>query len=391
MVIATAQRSTVTPGIGTSLYVHVPFCVVKCGYCDFNSYVAKDSRSFERFLDALAAELAACHLPAPPISVFIGGGTPTHLDPQRLERLFAILGECVDLRRCAEVTMEANPESVSREKAEIVLAAGVNRISMGVQSFQAQHLRFLDRAHDGSRAIAAFGELRAAGCENVSIDLIFGVPGQTLAEWDDDLRQALALQPDHVSAYNLTFEPGTALYRERELGRVQPNDEEQDRAMFERTRAVLAGAGFTAYEISNFAGRGGPCRHNDHYWLQGDYAGIGPGASSHRCGVRSTNLKALEAWAETVLQGIPPTATAETLTPRQRAGEAVWLGLRRREGVDLAAVEDRLRAPVGRWLEELVARHEAAGLVERHGSRLQLTPTGVLFADGVGGDFLLPD
>lgn len=390
MGIATAQRSAVTPGIGTSLYVHVPFCVVKCGYCDFNSYVAKDGRAFDRFLEALAAELAVCHLPGPPISVFIGGGTPTHLDPLRLERLFAILSERVDLRRCGEVTMEANPESVSREKAEVALAAGVNRISMGVQSFQARHLRFLDRAHDGARASAAFGELRAAGCENVSIDLIFGVPGQTLAEWDDDLRQALALRPDHVSAYNLTFEPGTALYRERERGRVEPNDEEQDRALFERTRAVLAGAGFTAYEISNFAGSGGPCRHNDHYWLQGDYVGIGPGASSHRAGVRSTNLKALEAWAGAVLQGLPPTATAETLTPRQRAGEAVWLGLRRREGVDLAALEDRLPAPVGRWLDAQVAGQESAGLVERAGTRVLLTAAGLMLADRVGGEFLVP-
>jgi oxygen-independent coproporphyrinogen-3 oxidase len=390
MATATVQRNAVTPGTGTSLYVHVPFCVVKCGYCDFNSYVARDGSQFDRFLDALAAELGTVHLPEPPISVFLGGGTPTHLDPARLERLFAILAERVDLRRCGEVTMEANPESVTAEKAALALAAGVNRFSMGVQSFQARHLRFLDRAHDAERARAAFGELRSAGCENISIDLIFGVPGETLAEWDDDLQQALALRSDHLSAYNLIFEPGTALYRERERGRVQPNDEEDDRTMFVRTRQALADAGFDAYEISNFAGRGGPCRHNDHYWLQGDYVGIGPGASSHRNGVRWTNLKALEAWAEAALHGLPPTASAETLTPRQRAGEAMWLGLRRSAGIDLQQLEARLQAPAGSWFAALIAKHEAEGLLAREGMRLRLTPAGVFLADRVGSDFLAP-
>ncbi len=385
---ASPPTTTAAIGAGTSLYVHVPFCVVKCGYCDFNSYVARDPSVFDRFLDALAAEFHQAQLPEPPVSVFIGGGTPTHLDPPRLRRLLAILAERVDLHGCAEVTMEANPESVTAEKAAIARAAGVRRMSMGVQSFQPHLLRFLDRAHTAERAEAAFAELRGAGVDNLSIDLIFGVPGQTPAEWAQDLQRALALRPDHLSAYNLTFEPGTALHHAWQQGRVEPNDEEADRAMFEHTRAVMAGAGFDAYEISNFAGRGGPCRHNDHYWLQGDYVGVGPGACSHRQGVRTTNLKPVEAWAAAALAGVPAAASAETLTGRQRLGEAFWLGLRRRDGVDLAAIERRLRVPVRDWAGAEIDRQATAGLLQRDGDRVRLSPAGLLLADRVGGAFL---
>jgi oxygen-independent coproporphyrinogen III oxidase len=261
-------------------------------------------------------------------------------------------------------------------------------MSMGVQSFQARHLRFLDRAHSAERAEAAFAELRAAGATNVSIDLMFGVPSETFDEWRDDLERALALRPDHLSCYNLTFEPGTKLHHDLQQGRVAPNDEEVDRAMFLHTRERLQRAGFDAYEISNFAGRGGPCRHNDHYWLQGDYVGVGPGASSHRAGVRCTSLKPVESWAKAALAGLPAAATAETLRPWQRAAEAVWLGLRRRDGIDLAAIEARLRLPVRERFAPLLEQHQRAGLLAFDGTRAQLTADGLLLADRVSGDYL---
>lgn len=375
-------------GAGTSLYVHVPFCVVKCGYCDFNSYVVEDRSVHDVFLDALDAELRRAWPGGEPTTVFIGGGTPSLLDPERFARLFAVLAAHVSLRDCAEVTMEANPESITREKAAIALGAGVNRLSMGVQSFHAHHLRFLDRAHSAERAEQAFAELRAAGCTNVSVDLMFGVPGETEAEWRADLEQALALQPDHLSCYNLTFEAGTRLQRDRERGVVAPNDEDVDRAMFLHTRERLAAAGFDAYEISNFAGRGGPCRHNDHYWLQGDYVGVGPGASSHRAGVRWTNLKPVEAWARAALAGAPCAGSAETLRPLQRASEAIWLGLRRRDGVDLDAITARVRMPVAARFAELLEQQQRAGSIVRDGARLRLTPAGLLLADRVSGEYL---
>jgi oxygen-independent coproporphyrinogen-3 oxidase len=284
--------------------------------------------------------------------------------------------------------MEANPESFSADKGRLARAAGVNRLSLGVQSFAAKHLRFLDRAHTGERARAAFDEARAAGFTNVSLDLIFGVPGQTLDEWEQDLQTALSMRPDHLSCYNLTYEPGTRLHRDLAQSRFEANPEESDRSMFLHTRAALDQAGYDAYEISNFAGAGGRCRHNDHYWLQGDYVGVGPGACSHRAGVRTTNIKPLEAWAAAALRGQQPGASAETLTPRQRAGEAIWLGLRRMDGVDLTAVSRRLQLRVRDWFAPLVERLVGDGLLQLHGTRLQLTKDGLLFADRVSGEFL---
>ena len=382
--------ASAAPGVGTSVYVHVPFCVVKCGYCDFNSYVVEDPAAHDLFLAALRAELAMTPLPAAPVSVFIGGGTPSHLAPSRLRQLLELLATCLDLRRCREITMEANPESITAEKAAIARAAGVNRVSMGVQSFAAQRLAFLDRAHDADRARAAFAELRAAGFDNLSIDLMFGLPGETLEEWLADLAGAVAMQPDHLSCYNLTFEPGTRLHRELEQGRLQRNDEEVDAAMFVATRRVLGDAGFAPYEISNFAGRGGPCRHNDHYWLQGDYVGIGPGASSHRAGIRTTNIKPLEAWARSCLGGLRPVATAETLTPRQRAGEAVWLGLRRTEGIDLEQIERRLGIGVQGLFADVIDDQLARGWLAVAGRRIALTAAALLLADRIASAYLTP-
>lgn len=373
----------------TSLYVHVPFCVVKCGYCDFNSYVVEDEGVHDRFLLALERELAASWPAAiRPTSVFFGGGTPSLLSPERFRRLLEIVDARIALRDCPEVTFEANPESITLEKAAIARELGVARASVGVQSFHARHLEFLDRAHSAAGAEAAVAALREAGFENVSLDLMFGIPGETAAEWASDLDRALALSPDHLSCYNLTFEPGTRLTHAMQQGKVRPNDEEVDRAMFLHTRERLARAGYEAYEVSNFAGRGGPCRHNDHYWRQGDYVGVGPGAASHSSGVRWTNLKPVDAWADAVLAGRPAAATAETLTPRQRAAEALWLGIRRAAGVDLPAVEARLDLPVREWFDGVIARQRDAGLVDYDGEVLRLTSDGLLLADHVSEQLL---
>ena len=371
-----------------SLYVHVPFCVVKCGYCDFNSYVVDDAAVMDRFVRALDLELAAVAQPRVPPSVFVGGGTPTYLDAVRFESLLAVLRTHVELDRVAEVTIEANPESLDRTKAQLAFEAGFRRASVGAQSFDAARLRFLDRAHDAAAVGRAVADLRAAGFENISLDLMFGLPGQTVAEWERDLETALALEPDHLSCYHLTFEPGTRLTRDHRQGRVAANDEDEDKRMFLRTRELLHARGFEAYEVSNFAGRGGPCRHNDHYWLQGDYIGVGPGASSHAGGWRGTNLKAVEAWAQAVERGLPPTGEAETLTRRQRAAEAVWLGVRRTAGVDLVAVARRLGVDPRAAFEGALRRVTAAGLALCTGDSLVLTEEGLPFGDAVGTAFL---
>ena len=377
-----------TLGSDASVYVHVPFCKVKCGYCDFNSYTVERQEVLDRFLDALDRELTIAQLPERPVSVFIGGGTPTFFDIERFGRLLEVLCEHVDLEACPEVTMEANPESVTAEKGSIARAAGVNRMSMGAQSFRENHLRFLDRAHSAEQTRGAVRALREAGCDNLSLDLIHSIPSQRLEEWQSDLESVLELRPDHLSCYSLTFEPGTRLHRDLQNGKEQQIDELLDRDMFLHTRERLTEAGFDAYEISNFAGDGGPCLHNDHYWLQGNYAGVGPGASSHRDGVRSTNLKPLHSWADCVERGVSPVAQAETLSPTQRAGEAIWLGVRRQDGVDLVRVGERLDLSVLELFADTVAGLCEQELVAWDGRRVRLTAKGLLFANTVGESFL---
>jgi oxygen-independent coproporphyrinogen-3 oxidase len=202
------------------------------------------------------------------------------------------------------------------------------------------------------------------------------------------LDHALALAPEHLSCYSLTFERGTRLGRDLEDGRVTPADESVDAAMFSRTRERLAAAGFTAYEISNFAGRGGPSLHNDHYWLQGDYVGVGPGAATHLSGWRGTNLKVVERWSDSIERGLLPTGEAETLPVRRRLGEAMWLGLRRSAGVDLAALATRLAIDVEAELGELLRELEAQGFLEREGNAVRLTGRGLLVADAITSQFL---
>jgi oxygen-independent coproporphyrinogen-3 oxidase len=372
----------------TTLYVHVPFCVVKCGYCDFNSYRANDDAEVDRFLDALALELTLSGAPRRPRTVFVGGGTPTWLDPARFDRLLTTLLDHVELAGCIEVTLEANPESTTLEKARRAREAGVTRVSIGAQSFAADRLKFLDRAHDADRTRAAVTAVRNAGFDNISLDLMFGLPGQTPDEWEADLRSALELGPDHLSCYNLTFEPGTRLERDRRQGRVAPNDDRLDRRMFVATRELLADHGFHAYEISNFAGRGGPCLHNLHYWRQGDYVGVGPGAASHLVGWRGTNLKPLDAWASSLERRIPATAEAEFLTRDRRASEAIWLGLRLDDGVDLDHVAERLSIDVHHRYAATIAHFAESGLLVQEGHRLRLSPEGVLRADEIGAAFL---
>ncbi len=372
----------------TSVYVHVPFCVVKCGYCDFNSYTVDGPEPLDQFLLGLDQELRLAPLPKKAPTIFIGGGTPTYLDQERFAQMLEILNQHLDLHSCAEVTMEANPESVTAAKADLARQAGINRISIGAQSFATDKLRFLDRAHSAEQTRQAFHTFREAGFGNISLDLIFGLPGQSLAQWQDDLQQALALQPDHLSCYSLTYEPGTRLHRDLKQGRVQVCDEDQDREMFLFTRDHLAEHGFTAYEVSNFAGQGGPCMHNDHYWLQGDYIGIGPGAAEHRRGVRHTNLKALQAWADSLAKGLRPVASAETLSLRQRAAEALWLGIRRKAGIALPAIEQRLGIPLQTIFQDCLEKLCKQGYVTLQDSHLSLTKEGLLFANTVGETFL---
>ena len=371
------------------IYLHVPFCTVRCGYCDFNTYTPTElgppggpkgagpatwADAALRELD-LAVEVLG---DAPPVStVFVGGGTPTLLDPQDLTRVLAGIEERWGLTPDAEVSTEANPDSVDERSLTTLAEGGFTRVSMGMQSSVPSVLATLDRTHDPAGVATAVTAARAAGL-SVSLDLIYGTPGETLEDWGTSLRSAVELAPDHVSAYALTVEEGTKLAARVRRGELPmpTGDDEADK--YELADELLAGAGYEWYEISNWAaGQHDRCRHNEAYWRGDDWWGIGPGAHSHVAGTRWWNVKHPAAWAQRLTEG-SPAAAREVLTAEQRHDEEVLLGVRLREGLPTDVL-----APGGR---RAVAGLIADGLLDGRaavGGRLVLTRRGRLLADTV--------
>jgi len=362
--------------------------VVKCGYCDFNSFAGTDDGLQTSIVEAMLRELELRAHELQPRTVFLGGGTPTHISPALLERFLTGLGERVDLSAVEEFSCEANPESASEEQLSLLLAHGVKRLSLGVQSFDEDWLRFLDRAHGVEEAIAAFQRARKVGFDAVSLDLIFGIPGQETEEWLTELQQAIDLQPDHISCYHLTFEQGTQLHVDLSKGKVQEIPEETGRTMLMETRAMLLDAGYPAYEISNFSKPGRECRHNIHYWEAGSYLGIGPGASSHRHGVRQANLRPLGAYLQALDEQHCPIATAETLAPAHRCREALWLGLRLAQGVDLQQCAQVTGVDPRELFPDLMAEMVQQGQLMEGEGRIWIPEDSIPLADRITARFL---
>jgi len=351
------------------IYVHVPFCAVRCGYCDFNTYVSTQGR--EGFAGALAQELEQARPQLggrPADTVFIGGGTPSLLDPAELGTIL----DAIELAPGAEVTSEANPESATQDWLAGAREAGVNRISFGMQSVQPHVLAELDRIHTPGRVAEAVAEARAAGFERISVDLIYGAHGETDADWEASVRAALALEPEHVSAYALVVEPGTRLHARVRAGDVRAPDDDALARRYELADDLFAAAGLPWYEISNW---GEPCRHNLGYWRGYDWWGAGPGAHSHLDGRRWWNLKRPLAWATRVRNGVSPAAGGEDLDPETRRFERVMLGVRLAQGLDPAELDE-----AGRQEAE---RLRAEGLLAYSGPYLALTRPGRLLADHV--------
>lgn len=393
------------------LYLHIPFCAARCGYCDFNTYLHEPELA-HAYVDALCAETAAWGgrpevRGRPAATVFFGGGTPSLLAPGEVARILGavraafppapdaeVTRATVDRRPStvppaflpapgAEVTLEANPGTVDRARLAGFRAAGVNRLSLGVQAFQDRLLRVAGRDHTADEARRAVAEARVAGFANLSLDLIFALPGQTLDDWAATLAEAVALGPEHVSAYGLTYEDGTPFHRDRRAGRLKPVDEETEAVMFDLGIARLAAAGYEQYEISNFARPGFRSAHNQIYWRCGDYLGLGAGAHSCLEGRRFFNRRLPRDYVAAVRREGTARAGGEDLTPRQRLGEAMVLGLRLREGVDLEALTARF-APWGLGPDAAaLKRLDGAGLVEREGPRLRLTDRGIRLANEV--------
>lgn len=372
----------VSAGPQLRCYVHVPFCGTRCGYCDFNTYVPTESggrdRSSWRGAAVAEVELARRTLAGDDravASVFFGGGTPTLLPATDLGAVVAAVADQFGLAADAEVTVEANPEDVTPEKLDDLLAAGVNRLSIGMQSADERVLAALDRRHTPGRAVRAAELALAAGFAHVSLDLIYGTPGESLPSWRASVSAALATGVTHVSAYALKVEPGTAMGRRVARGEAPPVDDDVAADCYEAADELLTAAGLPWYEISNWAVPGDECQHNLGYWRGDDWWGIGPGAHSHLRGERWWNERHPRRWSEALAAGADPRAGSERLTAGQQLTERVMLELRLADGLDLAT----LPAPPG--LHQVVAELLADGLARRSGSRLVLTGSGRRLAD----------
>ncbi|MFD1787756.1 radical SAM family heme chaperone HemW [Sphingomonas floccifaciens] len=358
-----------------ALYVHWPFCVSKCPYCDFNSHV-RDQVDQARWRDALLADLAheAAVLPGRRLgSIFFGGGTPSLMPPETVAALLSAAEAAWGFTKDIEITLEANPSSVEAARFANLAAAGVNRVSLGLQALDDDALAFLGRAHDVNEGLGAL-DVAQAVFDRVSFDLIYARPGQSLADWKAELARALAFGTEHLSLYQLTIEPGTRFATLAAKGELTIPDGDTAAELFETTQDMTRAAGLPRYEVSNHARPGAESRHNLTYWRYRDYAGIGPGAHGRRGGMATVRHKKPENWLKTVDRNRHGMQSEDVLDPRDRASEALVMGLRMREGimvdpswVDFAAV-DRL---VGH------------GLLTRTGDHIATTEAGILLLDSI--------
>ncbi len=320
-------------------------------------------------------------------TLFFGGGTPTHPSCDQLREMFRVVFQRFTLAPGAEVSVEANPLDLSQEKIDLLADVGVNRISLGVQSFSAESLKLLERNHSSGDIEDVVARLRSR-FENVSLDLIFGVPGQSLDDWQATLRRAISLGPAHVSTYGLTWESGTAFGTRRDRGELSPIDEELEREQYALAMDELATAGFEHYEISNFARQGSRCRHNEVYWAGDEYWAFGPGAACYVNGRRETNVRSVLGWLAKLERGESPVADAEELEPAHRARELIFLGLRRTDGI----ARDDFARRTGFALDDIapaaIRANTACGWLEDTGTRIRLTGEGRFVADRVVAEFL---
>jgi len=362
-------------------YVHVPFCRHRCGYCDFTLVAGRDDL-VDRYLAALARELVRVERPLALDTLYLGGGTPSHLGPDGLRRLFDLLHERLRPAASAEVTLEANPLDVTTDLVVAARDCGVTRVSLGGQSLDAATLVALDRDHAPADVGAAVDRLRAAGFV-VSLDLMTAAPGQTLAGVEADLAAATTLGVQHVSVYCLTWEQGTAFESARRRGDLRPVAETVERVMFETAIDRLEGAGYEHYEVSNFARPGFRCRHNEAYWDCRPWEAFGPGAARFDGRRRITNHRSTTTWINRVLAGEDATGDVDAMTAEEAARERVVVGLRRRGGLDRAAFRAASGFDLDAILGPVLTGWVAAGLATDDGSTVRLTRAGLLVSDAL--------
>lgn len=376
------------------LYLHIPFCVRKCLYCDFYSIptgrgplptrlAEVEDPDQSPFLRALAVELKSLPASFKPETVFVGGGTPTELSDHDLGAFFELLHRSVDLSAVTEWTCESNPGTLTASKARILRDAGVNRVSLGVQSFDPVTLDFLGRIHSADEAERGYELLRAEGFDNINLDLIYAVPGLTRAALEASLDRLVALRPDHAACYGLIFEDGTPLADLRHRGFVREVEDDEELEQYQLVIAKLAAAGYGHYEISNYAQPGRECRHNLLYWSGGEYNGLGPSAHSHWAGKRWGNIRDLDAYTRRLLAGEGVRAFEEELDSEAKARETLIMSLRQLRGVSREAFLQQTGFDYRQLCAESLPWLVREGLLVDEAERLRLTPRGLFLSDGI--------
>jgi len=374
------------------LYVHIPFCVRKCPYCDF--YSVTDLAQKPRYLQALMTEMELVRTERLSFdTLYIGGGTPSVYEPDEIDRIITHAFHTFKIMTDAEITLEANPGTVTLEQLTGFQKSGINRLNIGVQSFQQRNLDFLGRIHSGDEASQSLDFARKAGFDKVGIDLIYGVPGQSKKDWRLDLQQAVDFQPAHLSCYMLTFENGTPMHSDLKNGRFQPLSEDSVRVLFETTIEFLENHGYYQYEISNFAlmendGKINVSKHNLKYWTLVPYMGLGPSAHSYMESQRSWNVASLDQYIKEIESGRLPVADKESLMVEQQRIEAIYLGLRMTRGIDLVFFKKKFGVDFTETFKEVISVLEMDNYIEITKSRCALTRKGRAFLDSITSLFI---
>ena len=373
------------------LYIHIPYCIHKCGYCDFNSHLIKQDE-MDHYIDSLVVEMrhyAKIYSNTNVIrTIFLGGGTPTTLTASQLER---ILKECVSeftVPSDAEITIEANPATIDIEQLKSIRQTGYNRISIGVQSFDKAELKLLDRAHGPEEIHSTVDRARKAGFDNLSLDLMFAVPNQSLSSWENNLDKALEKNPEHLSTYNLTIEQGTAFSKLQSNGKLIMPDDDHQLELYKKTIECLTKKGFHHYEISNFARRGKECKHNITYWENKNTLGLGAGASSYMNGTRFKNINLPAHYIRQVKEEKTAVEYSETLEPRQAMGETIMLGLRLLQGISIHQFEKRFQISFINLFRNIISALKEKELVIIEKDYLRLSQKGLFWADSVILEFI---
>jgi len=371
------------------LYIHIPYCDTKCAYCDFYSITSAEGRAdFIRAVTREMKDTADRQTAGPFDTLYFGGGTPSLLSEAELENLLRTATDLFEFDPDPEITLEANPGTLSLQKLRTLKSLGINRLSMGVQSFDDDLLRFLGRIHDSRQAIESVDQARSAGFENLSIDLIYSIPGQTESIWQASLEQAMALQTEHISAYSLIFEEGTPFYRQMSAGQITPLNDDQESQFFNKTRRFFNDAGWLTYEVSNFARE--PqyiSRHNFKYWHLTGYLGFGPSAHSFWNNARWGNVRSVTGYNQKILSGASARQFTESIDPPTAVFELVFLSLRTWRGLDLAEFRRQFNYDFSLHYKDFTSRLINLGLAVLNPEYFYLTEEGMAICDSIAADF----